>query len=621
MHHKNMKNLSHNSFGTLFLKALSFSFLYLILNFSNAYAAPFLTVERGSYGCGGKIYLNVTGGAPNTPIYFQWTNSKGVWYPYITQLSVPGDFGNPNMARTDASGNAYAYPGNPSPAGYPLGSYPDSNGISTCVEDNYSTEYWYCGTYSVHVRINGVWSNTVSFSYNCECIENDTPSLSVSIPTCTVGAPAAIRVDFTPVVGSNLDIIERCQGSGCTNFSEVKKCGTQWMGGDPNCNRSWEDKSVIPGVWYRYRVRSYEGQCRMQYSKYSAIRDGMSGALPACTCATQYGEVDCAGFPVDSYRCTGGSGREKCDLKSSGLQCWHPSSSYDCDATCETCVGPAGGANCQVKTCAAFSGTFGDCTGNVGDEKCKNTASCPPSLERYQCQSMGSGTCPDCWVTFASCNGLTTGTSAVNGWCQINDGDCDETRGCGDGDCDSSSPYFETPGNCPTDCGGACGPVCGANGCESGETCSNCPGDCGVCPVLPCTGPTSVPALAVSWSEPLTAGVTLVRDDHFSELTAPINTLRTNAGMTAYPWGTCGSGGTGFNATAGSRISANLINCPRQALQQLYATCCANQGPLSAACTVPPGISGIVATGNPIRAKHVEDLRSAITSINFIKKP
>jgi hypothetical protein len=611
---KTMIKISNNLFSRLSLKVFFFSFLYITLHISVAHAIT-LSVNSGSYGCGGKIYFNVTGGTPNTTITWQWTNSKGVWYSYQVPLPIPGNSSGP-LARTDASGNGYAVPGNPSspPPGYPLGSYPDVNGISTCTEDDYSGEYWYCGTYSVHVKTGfSAWSNTVSFSYNCECIEGMNLTLNASVPTCSVGAPAQINLDWDAVTGANLFIVERAQGAGA--FAEVKKCGSAFAGGDPNCFYAWADKTVTPGIAYRYRVRAFEGQCRMQFSNYSNIVNATSGVLPACTCATKWSEVDCTGFPVDSYRCTSLIGREQCDRKSDGLTCWHPVS--DCDATCETCAGSAGSADCQVKACSTFPGTFGDCTGNSGKEKCKDTTSCTPSLERYHCQSMGPGTCPDCWRTELACNGLTSGSSSLNGWCKVSNGACSETAGCDGGGitgCDLGEDAF----NCPADCSGVCAACNNNTICEAGETCANCPSDCSCAP-LPCTGPTLVPTLAVSWSDnPLTPGV-LVRDDHFSELKANIDRLRSNASMPLYPWATCGSAGTGFHDTSPSRISANLINCPREALRQLYDTCCANQGG-GPACTKPSGIVGSVATGSPIRAQHVNDLRSTITSINFIKR-
>lgn len=90
---------------------------------------------------------------------------------------------------------------------------------------------------------------------------------------------------------------------------------------------------------------------------------------------------------------------------------------------------------------------------------------------------------------------------------------------------------------------------------------------------------------------PLTANVTGIRSVHTSELRTAINSVRTNTGLMPYSWQ--------FSANAGDFITANAIAEMRTALDQ--------------ALGLPAGgYSSGLATGQPIKAVHIQELRNRV---------
>jgi hypothetical protein len=97
---------------------------------------------------------------------------------------------------------------------------------------------------------------------------------------------------------------------------------------------------------------------------------------------------------------------------------------------------------------------------------------------------------------------------------------------------------------------------------------------------------------------PLTAGVTIIKAVHVTELRARIDAERAERGLSPFPWST--------NVIVGATIRAVDITDMREALRQAYV----------AASLTPPTYSDAgLAAGMMIRAAHITELRSAALAL------
>jgi hypothetical protein len=61
--------------------------------------------------------------------------------------------------------------------------------------------------------------------------------------------------------------IERCQGSGCTDFAEIAQVGSNTTG--------YADTTVLALLTYTYRVRAYNGAGNSGYSNTASATAGL----------------------------------------------------------------------------------------------------------------------------------------------------------------------------------------------------------------------------------------------------------------------------------------------------------------------------------------------------------
>lgn len=112
----------------------------------------------------------------------------------------------------------------------------------------------------------------------------------------------------------------------------------------------------------------------------------------------------------------------------------------------------------------------------------------------------------------------------------------------------------------------------------------------------------TLPAGALSGftDDPLSAGSTVVKAVHITELRARVNTLRARFGLAAFSW-------TDASAGAGTIARGIHLTELRSALEQAY-TAAGPSAPVFSDLTVTP-------RGTAIRAVHVTELRNAVLTL------
>ncbi len=293
------------------------------------------------------------------------------------------------------------------------------------------------------------------------------------------------------------------------------------------------------------------------------------------------------GGPTQNLNGTGGSGN------------FSATNTTTCTLTVVNTAGTSG-------TCSATFTVIPVCNNNLICDAGEDCGNCPNDC------------CPPaCTLTLTPSSG-TPATPVTFNWSQSFDANGQIPLACSNGgpNTNLTSPPNSGSGTFNPTSSGACSIVvansissvtcsanftmtCNNNGiCDPGETCAICPTLNNCCT---CTGPlTFVPP---AWVDPVLrdgsqSNPTQIRTIHFTQMRDRINALRADAGLSVFNWVGCG-----FTPANNAPISTKLINCPRQALVEVYTAC---------SQPIPPGILGSVNINTPIRKQHVLDLRSAI---------
>ncbi len=109
-------------------------------------------------------------------------------------------------------------------------------------------------------------------------VETTVPSL----PTGLTGVVNAGQIDLSWTDNATTELgyrIERCEGAGCTNFTQLAEVAT------PDLN-SYADASAVDGTTYRYRVRSYNASGASGASNAVTLTAGAPSAPSAFTATT-----------------------------------------------------------------------------------------------------------------------------------------------------------------------------------------------------------------------------------------------------------------------------------------------------------------------------------------------
>ncbi len=129
------------------------------------------------------------------------------------------------------------------------------------------------GTFSYEIVLTATDSSGLksSTSVNLPVAADTSPPTDPAGLTATAAGTSQVGLSWTAST-DNVGVagyrVERCQGTGCTNFAEV---------GTPTAT-TFSDTGLAPSTTYRYRVRAIDASGNL--SGYSAVAEATTGAAP-----------------------------------------------------------------------------------------------------------------------------------------------------------------------------------------------------------------------------------------------------------------------------------------------------------------------------------------------------
>ena len=131
-------------------------------------------------------------------------------------------------------------------------------------------------TYRYRVRAVDAAGNLSTYSNiataTTPAVLDTSPPTAPAALTATAAGSSQVRLSWTAST-DNVGVagyrVERCQGTGCTNFAQV---------GTPTAT-TYSDTGLAPSTTYRYQVRAVDASGNL--SRYSAVAEATTGAAPA----------------------------------------------------------------------------------------------------------------------------------------------------------------------------------------------------------------------------------------------------------------------------------------------------------------------------------------------------
>lgn len=159
--------------------------------------------------------------------------------------------------------------------------------------------------YRIYAYKTGYWTTEYS---NVVSVTTPQPASTFTAST-TILSETSIKLDWTDAFSDETGFaIERCEGSGCNNFSQIATVSSN--------TATYTDNTVLYGITYNYRVKAYKNaDCSWQV--YSNIASATADVIPPASLASSEIKTTSlkltwqdktsteSGFKI--YRCTGSS--------------------------------------------------------------------------------------------------------------------------------------------------------------------------------------------------------------------------------------------------------------------------------------------------------------------------